>query len=191
MMRSKIHTGLVFQVPSTIPEILVGLVVRVANRGAVLFGSFFALNEPFDWTSFDRIVKSESPIWSHQYFSTGLVDGRWRAIGDWHGFKFEEWPLPLFYSDLNPASLLARRYSDNGDFDIESQWTIASNEVSEMVEDGISEYLGVEAELESRVEIVRFGGVLKPGLARYRQVPYGIKNADFVGLRPVRMRQRK
>lgn len=146
-MKLKYQEGSTFLVPLKDGGFARGVVARVAPKGKIAFGYFFAPRLPTsEGVDFDAI-KPEDASLTIFFGDLGLIKGHWPIVGKMAGWDRAQWPLQdtVRRDPLGKLRPMLVRYDDSDPSKVLRETAIDND--SGLPDDGLAGYRYVEARL--------------------------------------------
>lgn len=146
-MKANYQEGFAFLVPLKDGGFARGVVARVAPKGKIVFGYFFAPRLPTSEGAEFYAIKPEEATFTTFFGDLGLVKGHWPIVGKMADWDRARWPLrdTVRRDPLGKLRPMLVRYDDSDPSKVLSETAIDND--NGLPDDGLAGYRYVEARL--------------------------------------------
>lgn len=140
-----------FAVPLTGGGWAIAVIARIAPGGRVVVGHFFGPRLPaLPAVGSLRALQPQDSILTARFGDLGIVQGKWKPLGQLGSFKREQWPMPVFYRTVpHTGQLLRVSYRGENPNAIPDEVIISQQEAGRLPEDSLFGAAAVERVLAS------------------------------------------
>lgn len=128
----------------------IAVIARIAPGGRVAVGHFFGPRLPELPAVGSLTLQPHDSILTARFGDLGIVQGKWKVLGNLRSFRREQWPMPVFHRKVpHTGQSLRVSYKDENPNSIPDEVTISEPEARRLPEDSLFGASAVERVLGS------------------------------------------